>query len=116
MKVREFENLKKEIERKIAEKNGELRLDNFEFIVSKRSRFLGRDVLDYDSVLFLQRVSTHNYIAIYCQSINGSVIRDTAVIQSFYVKNTKDLVDMQAELFNNTNISNIEIENALINL
>lgn len=116
MKVREFENLKKEIEAKISEKNGELRLDNFEFIVNKRYRFFGRDVLGYDSVLFLQKMSTHNYIAIYCQSINGSIIQDTAVIQSFYVKNTKDLADMQAELFGNTNISNIEIENALINL
>lgn len=116
MKVCEFENLKKEIERNIAEKNSELRLDNFEFAVNKRYRFFGRDVLGYDSVLFLQRMSTHNYIAVYCQSINGSVIQDTAVIQSFHVKNTKDLVDMRRELVKNTNIFDNEIENILINL
>ena len=116
MKVCEFENLKKEIERNFAEKNSELRLDNFEFFVNRRHRFFGRDVLGYDSVLFLQKMSTHNYLAIYCQSINGSIMQDTAVIQSFYVKNTKDLVDMRIELVKNTNISDMEIENALINL
>lgn len=116
MKVCELENLKKEIERNFAEKNSELRLDNFEFFVNRRYRFFERDVLGYDSVLFLQRMSTHNYIAIYCQSINGNVVQDTAVIQSFYVKNTKDLVDMRRELVKNTNISDNEIENTLITL
>lgn len=116
MKVREFENLKKEIEVKIEAKKGKLSLDYFEFITSRRYRILGGSTFWYDAVLFVQRMSEYNYIAIYCQSIDGKIIQDTATIQSFYVKNNNDYRLMIAELASNSNISNAEIEITLRHL
>lgn len=116
MKVREFENLKKEIEVKVEAKKGKLSLDDFEFITSIRYRILGGSTFWYDAVLFIQRMSEYNYIAIYCQSIDGKIIQDTATIQSFYVKNNNDYRLMIAELASNSNISNAEIEITLRHL
>ena len=116
MKVREFESLKKEIEAKISEKKGKLSLDDFEFITSRRGRILGGSAFWYDVVLFVQRMSEYNYIAIYCQSIDGKIIQDTATIQSFYIKNNNDYRIMIDELASNSNISNDKIEITLRHL